>query len=168
MGLAELITRIELRKDGETFHSFNPIAVLLSYLTKAPCAIRHSMCECVVKTACHAREHLPCLRWSCAREQHATRVQVNLCVCAYSMVRRLEARLLTCTGSCGVSIQDLSVFEPWQLFGPWQIPTNSQFDIKHGEETSRVHRVMLGQYSRSECCLDLGKFLGPWQIQRLR
>merc|ERR1712107_455910 len=34
--LAELITRIELRKDGEKFHSFNPIAVLLSYLTKAP------------------------------------------------------------------------------------------------------------------------------------
>jgi len=34
--LAELITRIELRKGGEKFHSFNPIAVLLSYLTKAP------------------------------------------------------------------------------------------------------------------------------------
>jgi len=34
--LAELITRIQLRKDGEEFHSFHPIAVLLSYLTKAP------------------------------------------------------------------------------------------------------------------------------------
>jgi len=34
--LAELITRIELRKDDEKFHNFNPIAVLLSYLTKAP------------------------------------------------------------------------------------------------------------------------------------
>lgn len=35
--LAELITRIELKKDGEEeFHSFHPIAVLLSYLTKAP------------------------------------------------------------------------------------------------------------------------------------
>lgn len=34
--LAELITRIELRKDGESFHGFHPIAVLLSYLTKAP------------------------------------------------------------------------------------------------------------------------------------
>lgn len=35
--LAELITRIELKKDGEpAFHGFHPIAVLLSYLTKAP------------------------------------------------------------------------------------------------------------------------------------
>merc|ERR1711912_84229 len=34
--LAELITRIQLRKDGEDFHNFHPIAVLLSYLTKAP------------------------------------------------------------------------------------------------------------------------------------
>ena len=35
--LAELITRIELRKDGEpAFHGFHPVAVLLSYLTKAP------------------------------------------------------------------------------------------------------------------------------------
>mmetsp|Transcript_1473 Transcript_1473/g.5024 ORF Transcript_1473/g.5024 Transcript_1473/m.5024 type:complete len:509 (+) Transcript_1473:235-1761(+) len=34
--LAELITRIELRKDGEAFHGFHPIAVLLSYMTKAP------------------------------------------------------------------------------------------------------------------------------------
>ena len=34
--LAELITRIELRKDGEEFHGFHPVAVLLSYLTKAP------------------------------------------------------------------------------------------------------------------------------------
>lgn len=34
--LAELITRIELKKDGEpAFHGFHPIAVLLSYLTKA-------------------------------------------------------------------------------------------------------------------------------------
>jgi len=33
--LAELITRIELKKDGEAaFHGFHPIAVLLSYLTK--------------------------------------------------------------------------------------------------------------------------------------
>jgi myo-inositol-1-phosphate synthase len=35
--LAELITRINMRKDGEpAFHGFHPIAVLLSYLTKAP------------------------------------------------------------------------------------------------------------------------------------
>jgi myo-inositol-1-phosphate synthase len=35
--LAELITRIELLRDGEkAFHGFHPIAVLLSYLTKAP------------------------------------------------------------------------------------------------------------------------------------
>lgn len=35
--IAELIQRIELRKDGEPqFHGFHPIAVLLSYLTKAP------------------------------------------------------------------------------------------------------------------------------------
>lgn len=33
--LAELITRIELKKNGEpAFHGFHPIAVLLSYLTK--------------------------------------------------------------------------------------------------------------------------------------
>ncbi|KAG1666013.1 hypothetical protein FOA52_010923 [Chlamydomonas sp. UWO 241] len=33
--LAELITRIEMKKDGEpSFHGFHPIAVLLSYLTK--------------------------------------------------------------------------------------------------------------------------------------
>lgn len=33
--LAELITRIQLRKDGEpAFHGFHPVAVLLSYLTK--------------------------------------------------------------------------------------------------------------------------------------
>lgn len=35
--LAELVDRIELKKDGEpAFHGFHPIAVLLSYLTKAP------------------------------------------------------------------------------------------------------------------------------------
>lgn len=35
--IAELITRIEMKKDGEAaFHGFHPIAVLLSYLTKAP------------------------------------------------------------------------------------------------------------------------------------
>lgn len=35
--LAELVTRIELRKDGEpAFHGLHPVAVLLSYLTKAP------------------------------------------------------------------------------------------------------------------------------------
>lgn len=34
--LAELITRIELRKGDEPFRGFHPIAVLLSYLTKAP------------------------------------------------------------------------------------------------------------------------------------
>jgi len=34
--LAELITRIQLRKDGEEFHGFHPVAVMLSYLTKAP------------------------------------------------------------------------------------------------------------------------------------
>ncbi len=36
--LAELLTRIEMNKDGEaaSFEGFHPIAVLLSYLTKAP------------------------------------------------------------------------------------------------------------------------------------
>eukprot|EP00270_Netrium_digitus_P000461 TRINITY_DN1050_c0_g1_i2.p1 TRINITY_DN1050_c0_g1~~TRINITY_DN1050_c0_g1_i2.p1 ORF type:complete len:512 (-),score=145.56 TRINITY_DN1050_c0_g1_i2:980-2515(-) len=35
--LAELSTRIQLKREGEQhFHSFHPIAVLLSYLTKAP------------------------------------------------------------------------------------------------------------------------------------
>jgi myo-inositol-1-phosphate synthase len=35
--LAELLQRINLKKDGEdAFHGFHPIAVLLSYLTKAP------------------------------------------------------------------------------------------------------------------------------------
>ncbi|KAK9824187.1 hypothetical protein WJX72_008407 [[Myrmecia] bisecta] len=35
--LAELVGRIQLRRDGEdAFHGFHPIAVLLSYLTKAP------------------------------------------------------------------------------------------------------------------------------------
>jgi len=42
--LAELITRIELRKDGEEFHAFHPIAVLLSYLTKAPLVPRGTPC----------------------------------------------------------------------------------------------------------------------------
>jgi len=42
--LAELITRIELRKDGEEFHGFHPIAVLLSYLTKAPLVPRGTPC----------------------------------------------------------------------------------------------------------------------------
>ena len=37
--LAELLTRVELRKDGEPqWHGFHPVAVLLSYLTKAPLA----------------------------------------------------------------------------------------------------------------------------------
>jgi myo-inositol-1-phosphate synthase len=35
--LAELLTRIEVKKEGEAdFHNFHPVAVLLSYLTKAP------------------------------------------------------------------------------------------------------------------------------------
>jgi myo-inositol-1-phosphate synthase len=35
--LAELLTRMELRKDGEpAFYGFHPVSVLLSYLTKAP------------------------------------------------------------------------------------------------------------------------------------
>merc|ERR1712194_183084 len=42
--LAEMITRIELRKDGEEFHGFNPIAVLLSYLTKAPIVPQGTPC----------------------------------------------------------------------------------------------------------------------------
>jgi len=37
--LTELLTRLELRKDGEPqWHGFHPVAVLLSYLTKAPLA----------------------------------------------------------------------------------------------------------------------------------
>merc|ERR1711874_14275 len=42
--LAEMITRIELRKDGEEFHGFNPIAVLLSYMTKAPLVPQGTPC----------------------------------------------------------------------------------------------------------------------------
>merc|ERR1719482_1767679 len=42
--IAELITRIELRKDGEDFHHFHPIAVLLSFLTKAPLVPRGTPC----------------------------------------------------------------------------------------------------------------------------
>ena len=35
--LAELLTRLELKRNGEAaFHGFHPVAVLLSYLTKAP------------------------------------------------------------------------------------------------------------------------------------
>jgi myo-inositol-1-phosphate synthase len=35
--LAELVTRISLRRPGEEqFHGLHPVAVLLSYLTKAP------------------------------------------------------------------------------------------------------------------------------------
>jgi hypothetical protein len=37
--IAELVQRIELKKDGESaFHGFHPVAVLLSYLTK----VRHA------------------------------------------------------------------------------------------------------------------------------
>merc|ERR1711988_1406747 len=42
--LAEMITRIELKKDGEEFHGFNPIAVLLSHLTKAPLVPQGTPC----------------------------------------------------------------------------------------------------------------------------
>merc|ERR1719265_3112344 len=42
--LAELITRIQLRKDGEEFQGFHPVAVLLSYLTKAPLVPRGTPC----------------------------------------------------------------------------------------------------------------------------
>merc|ERR1712178_470837 len=42
--LAELITRIQFRKDGEEFHNFHPIAVLLSYLTKAPLVQKGTPC----------------------------------------------------------------------------------------------------------------------------
>jgi len=42
--LAELITRIELRRDGQEFHGFHPIAVLLSYLTKAPLVPKGTPC----------------------------------------------------------------------------------------------------------------------------
>jgi myo-inositol-1-phosphate synthase len=34
--LAELVTRIQLKKGDEELHNFHPVAVLLSYLTKAP------------------------------------------------------------------------------------------------------------------------------------
>eukprot|EP00798_Chlamydomonas_sp_ICE-L_P018365 gene18365-24836_t len=34
--IAELTTRIEFKAEGEEFHGFNPVAVMLSYLTKAP------------------------------------------------------------------------------------------------------------------------------------
>merc|ERR1712012_990101 len=48
--LAELITRIELRKDGEKFHSFNPIAPTLVSNKGSLGAVRHSVCECIGKT----------------------------------------------------------------------------------------------------------------------
>lgn len=34
--IAELSTRVQFRAEGEEYHGFHPIAVLLSYLTKAP------------------------------------------------------------------------------------------------------------------------------------
>merc|ERR1711972_212602 len=42
--LAELMTRIELSRDGEKYRGFHPIAVLLSYLTKAPLVPRGTPC----------------------------------------------------------------------------------------------------------------------------
>jgi len=42
--LAELITRIEWRKEGEVSHGFHPVAVLLSYLTKAPLVPKGTPC----------------------------------------------------------------------------------------------------------------------------
>merc|ERR1719262_960199 len=42
--MAELITRIEMRKDGQEFRGFHPIAVLLSYLTKAPLVPKETPC----------------------------------------------------------------------------------------------------------------------------
>ena len=43
--LAEIITRIELKKDGETqFQRFHPVAVLLSYMAKAPVVPRGRPC----------------------------------------------------------------------------------------------------------------------------
>lgn len=49
--LAELITRIELKKNGEAaFHGFHPIAVLLSYLTKVGAGKKKHRCG--VATGC--------------------------------------------------------------------------------------------------------------------
>jgi hypothetical protein len=51
--LAELITRIELKKDGEpAFHGFHPIAVLLSYLTKVGDRVGWARRKCACNAAC--------------------------------------------------------------------------------------------------------------------
>jgi hypothetical protein len=51
--LAELITRIELKKDGEpAFHGFHPIAVLLSYLTKVGERGGWARHKCACNAAC--------------------------------------------------------------------------------------------------------------------
>merc|ERR1711904_542150 len=43
--LAEMITRIEMKKDGDSdFKTMHPIAVLLSYLTKAPLVPKETPC----------------------------------------------------------------------------------------------------------------------------
>jgi len=39
-----LITRIEWCRDGEELHGFHPIAVMLSYLTKAPLVPKGTPC----------------------------------------------------------------------------------------------------------------------------
>merc|ERR1712211_154821 len=79
--LAELITRIELRKDGEKFHSFNPIAVLLSYLTKAPLVPSGTPC---VNALAKQRAMLENIFRACvglAPENNVARVQVSLRFC---------------------------------------------------------------------------------------
>eukprot|EP00882_Tetradesmus_deserticola_P001304 GHRQ01001412.1.p1 GENE.GHRQ01001412.1~~GHRQ01001412.1.p1 ORF type:complete len:501 (+),score=235.50 GHRQ01001412.1:146-1648(+) len=61
--LAELISRIELKKDGEpAFHGFHPVAVLLSYLTKAPlvpqvCAGQGPARCCMFSATVHVIRH---------------------------------------------------------------------------------------------------------------
>merc|ERR1711894_46862 len=75
--LAEMITRIELQKDGEEFHGFNPIAVLLSYLTKAPLVPGYTMRQRFSQAASDVGEHFPCLCWSCTRKQHVVGVQMR-------------------------------------------------------------------------------------------
>jgi hypothetical protein len=63
--LAELITRIELRRDGEpALHGFHPVAVLLSYLTKAPLVPQGTPVVSAART--RPAPPLPCGLGSCA------------------------------------------------------------------------------------------------------
>jgi myo-inositol-1-phosphate synthase len=72
--LAELITRIELKKDGEAaFHGFHPIAVLLSYLTKVRGLCTQPVLRC---------RHRKCRVFVC---ESASRLEPRLLACLCSL-----------------------------------------------------------------------------------